>query len=154
MRAFSLVLWIVLCQAVGLAGARWTAPEIPSWYRTLVKPGFNPPGWIFAPVWTTLYLLMAIAAWRIGLAAPGSLRTWALGLFLFQLLLNFAWTWIFFHLHAIRAAFAEIVVLWLVIASTALVFARMDVPAAALMLPYLLWVTFAAALNGAIARLN
>ena len=154
MRAFSLVIWILACQAVGLLGARWTAPEIPAWYRTLVKPAFNPPGWIFAPVWTLLYLLMAIAAWRIGQAPPSGLRTAALALFLSQLALNLAWTWIFFRRHAMGAAFFEIVLLWLAVGCTGLLFARIDAVAAALMVPYLLWVTFAAILNGAIARLN
>lgn len=154
MRAFSLILWIVLCQAVGLVGARWTAPEIGGWYRGLVKPWFNPPGWVFGPVWTVLYLLMAIAAWRVWEAAPSGLRTAAIWMFVAQLALNFAWTWIFFHLHAIRGALAEIALLWAAIAGTAILFGKIDVTAGVLMIPYLVWVSFASVLNGAIARLN
>ena len=154
MRAFSLILWIVLCQAVGLVGARWTAPEIGGWYRGLAKPGFNPPGWVFGPVWTILYLLMAVAVWRVWEAEPSGLRTAAIAMFLVQLTLNFAWTWIFFHLHAIRGALGEIVMLWMAIAVTTVLFSKIDVSAAALMVPYLLWVSFASVLNAAIARLN
>ena len=154
MRAFSLILWIVLCQAVGLVGARWTAPEIGGWYRGLAKPSFNPPGWVFGPVWTILYLLMAIAAWRVWEAEASGLRTAAISIFLVQLALNFAWTWIFFHFHAIRGALGEIVVLWIAIGATTVLFGKIDLPAAASMVPYLLWVSFASLLNGAIARLN
>lgn len=154
MRAFSLVFWVVVCQAVGLMGARWTAPEIPAWYGALIKPSFNPPGWVFGPVWTVLYLLMAIAAWRVGQAAPSGLRTAAIWAFIVQLVLNLAWSWVFFHRHDLRGAFAEILLMWLAIAVTAWLFKRVDTTAAVLMGPYLLWVTFAAVLNGAIARLN
>jgi benzodiazapine receptor len=150
----SLVCWIVACQGVGFTGARWTAPEIPAWYRGLRKPSFNPPRWVFAPVWTTLYLLMAIAAWRVQHAPHSSLREVALAVFLVQLGLNLLWTWIFFHRHDPRAALAEIGLLWLAIALTIAVFARVDWIAAVLMAPYLLWVSFASVLNGAIARLN
>lgn len=151
MRVASLIFWILLCQGTGLLGARWTTPEIPRWYAGLRKPSFNPPNWIFGPVWTTLYLLMAVAAWRIWELPSFSLRTTALILFLFQLGLNLAWTYIFFRRHALRAAVVEIGVLWLAIAACIVVFARVDAPSAWLMAPYLAWVTFAAALNTAIA---
>lgn len=154
MRVASLVLWVLVCQAVGLLGGRWTAPEIRGWYRGLRKPSFNPPTWVFGPVWTTLYLLMAIAAWRIAESAPSTLRAVALILFAAQLALNLAWSWIFFRRHAIRAAFAELVVMWLAIGATTLAFAQISTPAAWLMAPYWAWVTFASLLNGAIARLN
>ncbi len=153
MRVFLLIFWIVLCQAVGLLGARWTAPAIPSWYRGLRKPSFNPPSWVFGPVWTLLYLLMAIAAWRISLA-ESPLRTAALTLFAAQLALNFIWSWLFFRRHNVRAAFFELAALWLAIAATLGVFSQIDAPAAWLMAPYLAWVTFAAILNRALWRLN
>ena len=154
MRAFSLVLWIVLCQGVGLVGVRWTAPEIPTWYRSLRKPSFNPPGWIFGPVWTLLYLLMAGAAWLIAGSDSSPKRSIALALFVVQLSLNFAWTWFFFRRHALRAAFAEIILMWLAIAATIAAFARISPLAAGLLVPYWVWVTFASLLNGAIAWLN
>ena len=154
MRAASLVLLILLCQGVGLLGARWTAPEIPSWYRTLSKPPFNPPPWIFGPVWTLLYLLMAIAAWRI-LHAPASAdHTAALAIFAIQLGLNLLWSWIFFRRHALGAALAEVICLWLAIALSAILFARIDSIAAWLLAPYLAWTAFASLLNGAIWHLN
>jgi len=154
MRALLLVFWIVLCQAVGLLGARWTAPEIPAWYRGLRKPAFNPPSWIFGPVWTLLYLLMAVAAWRICLLPPSRSRTAAIALFLLQLALNLIWSWIFFRRHALAAALVEVICLWLAIAASITVFHRIDPAAAWLMAPYLAWVAFAALLNGAIHRLN
>ena len=92
MRVASLVLWILVCQSVGFIGGRWTAPEIRGWYHGLRKPAFNPPSWVFGPVWTTLYLLMAIAAWRVAESAPSPLRTTAMLLFAVQLALNLAWS--------------------------------------------------------------
>lgn len=154
MRAFLLVFWILLCQGVGLMGARWTAPEIPHWYRALSKPSFNPPGWVFGPVWTLLYVLMAVAAWRISLSEPSPLRNAAITLFVLQLALNLFWSWIFFRRHAIGAALGELIVLWLAIAATTMVFSRIDLAAAWLMAPYWAWTTFAAVLNAAIRRLN
>jgi tryptophan-rich sensory protein len=154
MRAVTLVLSILICQAVGLLGARWTAPEIPRWYSTLRKPAFNPPSWVFGPVWTLLYLLMAIAAWRILQAPPSALRTAGLSVFAGQLALNFLWSWIFFRRHATGAALAEILTLWIAIAATAILFSRLDSIAAWLLAPYLAWTAFAALLNAAIFRLN
>jgi benzodiazapine receptor len=154
MRVASLVLWILVCQSVGFIGGRWTAPEIRGWYHGLRKPAFNSPSWVFGPVWTTLYLLMAIAAWRVAESAPSPMRTTAMLLFAVQLALNLAWSWIFFRRHAIRAAFAELVIMWLAIGATTLAFAQISPAAAWLMAPYWAWVTFASLLNAAIARLN
>lgn len=154
MRAFLLVLLILLCQGVGLLGGRWTAPEIRGWYATLRKPSFNPPPWVFAPVWTTLYLLMAIAAWRVTQAPGSALRGVGLALFGLQLVLNLLWSWIFFRRHAVGAALAELVLLWLTIVATAAVFAQVDEIACWLLTPYLAWTGFAAILNDAIRRLN
>jgi benzodiazapine receptor len=154
MRWLLLILWLVLCFAVAGVSGSWTAREIPAWYRTLVRPSFAPPNWLFGPVWTLLYALMAVAAWRITLSAPSSLRTTALILFLLQLGLNFAWSLIFFRGHHIDWAFAEVLVLWAAILSTALTFARISAPAAWLMAPYLAWVSFAGLLNAAFWQLN
>jgi tryptophan-rich sensory protein len=154
MRAATLVLSILICQAVGLLGARWTAPEISRWYSTLRKPVFNPPSWVFGPVWTLLFLLMAIAAWRILQLPPSAMRTAGLVSFGVQLALNLLWSWIFFRNHAIAAALAEILALWIAIAATTLLFSRLDSIAAWLLTPYLAWTAFVTLLNAAIFRLN
>jgi tryptophan-rich sensory protein len=154
MRWIWLAVWLGICFAVAGVSGRWTAGEIPGWYRTLARPAITPPNWVFGPVWTLLYALMAIAAWRVGLAAPSPLRTWGLVLFLVQLGLNFVWSWIFFRNHAIGAALAEVVVLWAAIGAATLLFGRLAPVAAWLMAPYWAWVTFAGVLNGAFWRLN
>lgn len=138
--------------AVGYLGGRVTAPNIPGWFEGLKKPPFNPPNGVFMPVWTTLYVLMAVAAWRVWRKAGMGSR--ALAFWVAQLVLNLAWSFIFFGAHALFAAFVELLVLWLAILSTMLAFRRIDRPAAWLMLPYLAWVSFAGLLNGAIWRLN
>jgi len=154
MRWISLLFWVVLCFAVAGVSGSFTANEIPTWYRTLVRPAIAPPNWLFGPVWTLLYAMMAVAAWQISQAAPSSLRTWGLLLFLVQLALNFAWSLIFFRYHAIGAALVEVVLLWAAIAASTFVFSRVSPAAAWLMAPYLAWVTFASFLNGAYWRLN
>ena len=154
MRWIWLLTWLALCFAVAGVSGSWTASEIPGWYRTLTRPSISPPSWLFGPVWTLLYAMMAIAAWQVSQTAPSTLRTWAIGLFLTQLALNFAWSFLFFRCHAIGAALAEVIVLWLAIGATTLVFGRVMPSAAGLMVPYWAWVTFAAVLNAAFWRLN
>jgi len=148
----ALLLFLLLTLAVGGAAGYATAPEIRSWYATLHQPGFAPPNGVFAPVWTALYIVMAIAAWRVwrvtGLASRPLL------LFFAQLVLNFAWSFIFFRAHRIDAALAEIVVLLGFIVWTASSFAQRDRIAALLFAPYIAWVGFATALNFAVWRLN
>ena len=122
MRWISLLFWVALCFAVAGASGRFTAAEIPGWYRTLVRPSIAPPNWVFAPVWTTLYALMAIAAWRVWLAPPSHFRTAGLVLFLVQLALNFAWSFLFFRQHALGPALVEVVFLWAAIGATTLLF--------------------------------
>ena len=154
MRWIWLGAWLGLCFAVAGVSGSWTASEIRGWYRTLHRPGIAPPDWVFGPIWTLLYALMAIAAWRVWLAAPSALRTWGLVLFLVQLALNFAWSWIFFRQHAIGAALLEVGILWVFIGATTLLFARVTPIAAGLMAPYWAWVTFATALNASFWMLN
>ena len=154
MRWLYLALWMIGCLAVGGIGGRWTGSEIPGWYRTITKPSFNPPNWIFGPVWTTLYILMAIAAWLVAESPDSQSRSLGLALFVFQLALNLAWSWIFFHRHAIGPAALEVAVLWCAIGVTTLVFSRVSAASAWLMTPYWAWVTFASILNAAIWRLN
>jgi benzodiazapine receptor len=152
--------FLLLCFAVAAIGAYSTTPAIPTWYAQLTKPSFNPPNWIFAPVWTTLYALMAIAAWLIWRTPAAqhtlqdSARLDALMAFDIQLGLNFLWTPVFFRFHQLLAAAVVIPLLWLAILLTIVLFWRVRPLAAALLLPYLAWVTFATALNLAILRLN
>jgi tryptophan-rich sensory protein len=153
-RWFAFFFWFALCFAVAGIGGRWTTAEIAGWYRTLNRPTIAPPNWLFGPVWTVLYGLMAFAAWRVWLAAPSPARNLALALFLAQLALNLAWTWIFFRQHAVGAALIEVIALWAAIAVTMLAFRRVEPRAGWLMAPYLAWVTFASVLNAAFWRLN
>lgn len=154
MRWIGLLFSFVLCFAVAGVGGAWTSGEVQGWYRTLRRPAFAPPNWVFAPVWTLLYALMVVALWRILSSEPSLFRDWVIALFVLQLALNLAWSWIFFRQHAIGAALAEVLALWGAIALTAALAARVAPLAAWLLLPYLAWVTFAAALNAAFWRLN
>ncbi|MGC9599604.1 MAG: TspO/MBR family protein [Minisyncoccia bacterium] len=150
-----LVLAIIICELAGGAGALFTLSAIPGWYAGLIKPALNPPNWIFGPVWTTLYFLMGIAAflvWRKGLSQK-DVRT-ALIIFGIQLLLNVAWSVIFFGAHNPAGAFADIVLLWLAILATIITFYKISPAAAYLLLPYILWVSFAGYLNYAVWTLN
>lgn len=150
----SLLFWIALCFAVAGVSGRWTAKEIPGWYRDLAKPAITPPDRVFAPIWTILYVLMAIAAWRVWLAPASGARTLGLALFLVQLGLNFAWSWIFFRRHAIGAALAEVAALWIAIGATMRAFAAVNTVSVWLMAPYWAWVSFAGVLNAELWRLN
>jgi benzodiazapine receptor len=113
-----LVAFVVACLAVGGLGAVVTTPEINGWYRTIAKPTWNPPDWVFGPVWTTLYVMMAIAAWLVWQKDGWRAAVVPLTLFAIQLALNFAWSWIFFGMHQPGWAFMEIVTLWIAIAAT------------------------------------
>jgi tryptophan-rich sensory protein len=148
---FSLIIFLVACFAVAALGSLATTPEIPGWYSTLSKPSWNPPNWLFGPVWTTLYAMMAVAAWLVWRRAGWSS---AITLFIIQLILNLAWSFIFFKFHSPGLAFIEIVLLWATIVATTVKFSGISQSAALLFIPYLLWVTFAAALNFSIWRLN
>ena len=154
MRWIWLCVWLGICLGVGGVSGRWTVGEIPGWYRTLVRPRIAPPNWVFGPVWTTLYVLMGIAAWLVTEEGASPLRTWGIALFLLQLALNFAWSWIFFKNHAIGAALIEVVILWVAIIATTIAFARTSPLAGWLMAPYLAWVSFASLLNEEFWRLN
>lgn len=150
-QGIALAAFLALCLSVGLIGGWVTAPALPGWYAGLAKPTFNPPNWIFGPVWTALYILMAIAAWLVW--RRGEART-ALRLFALQLVLNALWSPLFFGLHRIDLALIDIVLMWAAIAATALAFRHPSLLAAVLMLPYLGWVSFASGLNLALWRLN
>ena len=143
--------WIAVSLAAGVVGARFGPGE---WYASLAKPGWNPPAAVFGPVWTVLYLSMGIAAWMVWRKAGFAGAPVALGLFLFQLVLNALWSYLFFGAHRADLALLEIAVLWLAILATTIAFWRISAPAGALLLPYLGWVGFAAALNWQLWRLN
>ena len=149
-----LVGWIALCNAVGISSALATASGDSPWYQSLEKPSFNPPSWVFGPVWTALYVLMGIAAWRVWRRGGFTAHRAALTAFLLQLALNFGWSFLFFEFRQIELALLEIVLLWAAIVATMALFRRVDQAAAWLLAPYLGWVTFATVLNAAIANLN
>lgn len=154
MRWLALVFWVFLSLGVGGISGYLTAGSVNGWYRTLVRPSFTPPDWLFGPVWTLLYLMMGIAAWLATSAAAGPLRNRILLVFLVQLSLNFFWSLIFFNRHQIGFALIEVVALWFAIAASAWLFSQSSRLAAWLMLPYLAWVTFATALNAGFWWLN
>ena len=147
-----LLLFVLVTVAVGALGSIFTQPNIPTWYAQLNHPSITPPNWVFGPVWSTLYVMMAVAAWRVwritGLKSR-EILAWTV-----QLALNFAWSAIFFAMHRIQAALAEIVLLDLAIAYTLLLFWRRDRIAGMLMLPYLAWTCFATLLTWRFAALN
>jgi tryptophan-rich sensory protein len=152
--AAGLVGLLLLCTLVAGVGGVVTAGAVRTWYPRLRKPGRNPPSSLFGPVWSLLYLMMAVAAWLVWRARDLADVTIALGLFGLQLALNLLWSVLFFGLRRPAWALGEIVLLWLSIVATTAAFWNRDPIAGALLLPYLLWVTFAAVLNGAILRLN
>lgn len=149
------IIAVVVCELAGIIGSVFTAPSVVGWYAGIVKPALNPPAWIFAPVWTTLFALMGVSAfliWKKGLKRQ-DVRI-ALGIFLAQLVLNTLWSIIFFGLRSPGGALIEIAFLWLAIAATIIAFARVSKPAAWILAPYILWVSFAAYLNYSIWILN
>ena len=149
-----LLAWILLIAGLGaLAGVLFPPGE---WFASLVKPTFQPPNWLFGPVWTALYVAMAVAAWLVQRATgvDGALRRRAFVLFFAQFVLNLAWTPLFFGLRSPGLAFIDICVLWIVLLWTLLTFGRLRPLAGYLLLPYLLWVSFALVLNGTIWLMN
>jgi translocator protein len=149
------IISLALPQLAGLTGAAFTETGEGSWYRQIQKPGWNPPGWLFAPVWTTLYILMGIAFYLIWKsAADVKIKRPAMIVWVVQLIFNFFWTIIFFYAHQIGSAFAEIVLLWLLILVTIFLCARISKLAAWLLVPYISWVSFATILTYTIWQLN
>jgi translocator protein len=151
----SLVGCILICLAAGFVGSLFTTPAISSWYAYLHKPAFNPPSWIFAPVWTLLYILMGVALFLVfrqiknnKLAVFGSI------IFVIHLLFNISWSIVFFGMKMLVLAFANIMILWLLIAYLAIIFWHLDKRASILLWPYWIWVSFASILNFSIIVLN
>jgi translocator protein len=150
---FGLVGWLAACFVAATVGAI-ASLQAESFYATLAQPDWAPPAWVFGPVWTTLYTLMAIAAWLVWQVRKIRLARVALVLFLLQLVLNTLWTWLFFRWHQGALAFVDSLVLWALITVTLILFWRIRPLAGALLIPYLLWVSFALALNYSIWQLN
>mgnify|MGYP000953551091 CR=1 FL=1 len=150
-RLLALAGWVLLCFAAAAMGG-WFMPG--EWYAKLNKPSWNPPAWVFGPVWTALYLMMAVAAWIVWRQGGWAKQRRPLRIFLVQLALNALWTPLFFGLQRPGLAFAEIVLLWLAIGATLAAFRPVSRTAAWLLVPYLAWVTFAAVLNFTLWRLN
>jgi tryptophan-rich sensory protein len=149
--ALGAVVALALTFGAGYIGSRFPVDE---WYAALSKPAWNPPNWLFGPVWGVLYLLIAISAWLVWRKSGLAGAAIPLGLYALQLVLNAAWSWIFFGRHELGLALIEISVLWMVILATLIGFWRLNPVSGYLMAPYLLWVTFASVLNFAIWRLN
>ena len=150
-----LILSIVICQAAGLIGTVFTLDSIPTWYATLNKPSFNPPNWIFGPVWTILYLMMGISlfiVWKEDL--KNKVVKSAFTIFIIQLFLNTIWSIVFFGMHSPAGGLIIIVLLWIMILFTILKFMKISRVAGILLIPYLLWVSFATFLNFSIYKLN
>lgn len=155
MNILKLIASILICQAAGFLGSLFTRPAIAGWYAGLDKPSFNPPNGVFAPVWTTLYLLMGIALFLVWKSGSGDGRA-RRGMILFgvQLALNVCWSIAFFGFESPLAGLAVIVVLWALILATMLDFFRISRAAGMLLVPYIAWVSYAAVLNLFLYTLN
>ncbi len=154
-KTLKVILSIVFCLLVGAIGSFFTAPAIPSWYAYLNKPFFSPPNWIFAPMWTILYILMGISFYLIWSdAKKGKSKNEALGNFYVQLILNFVWSPIFFGMKNLGLAFIVIVLMWMFILRTIQSFAKLNKKASYLLYPYIAWVSFASILNLSVWLLN
>lgn len=155
MKILKFVVSIALCQSAGLLGSFFTIPAIPTWYATLNKPVFSPPNWLFSPVWISLYTLMGISLfmiWNKGEKGPYRLK--ALGFFFIQLVLNALWSVFFFGLQSPLAGLIEMAFLWSAIVLTIYYFFKLSQWAGILLLPYLVWVSFAFILNFSLWILN
>ncbi|MFH1637881.1 MAG: TspO/MBR family protein [Candidatus Woesearchaeota archaeon] len=154
-KVIEVIFFVLIPLIVGSIGSLFSKSSLKTWYTSLVKPFFNPPNWIFGPVWTFLYILMGVSAYIV--CSKGWKKTKvkiALGVFFFQLLLNMAWSILFFGLQSPLLAFIEIILLWGAILATIILFYRVSKTAAYLLLPYILWVSFAVVLNFSLLILN
>jgi benzodiazapine receptor len=151
---FKLLASIALPLGLGAIAGLFTADAVPEWYETLNRPSFNPPNWIFAPVWTTLYILLGISLFLIWKQHSSKERNLAILIFLLQLILNFSWSFIFFYFNMIGLALIEIILLWINIIIMLVLFYKIKPIAAYINIPYLLWVAFATLLNASYYFLN
>ncbi len=153
-RYLKLTLCILLPLLIGGFSGYATASGISSWYVGLNKPFFNPPNYLFGPVWSMLYILMGISFYRILQSQDSELKRKAILIFCIQLVLNFLWSFLFFRFQMLAISFIEIIIMWISIATMIYTFTKIDKTAAYLQIPYLLWVSFASVLNAAIWYLN
>lgn len=153
-KILTLIACLALTLGVGAIAGIATANNIDTWYNGIQKPSFNPPNYLFGPVWTLLYILMAISVYMIIIAPPHPLKRKAVILFMLQLFFNFCWSFIFFSFHELLWASAEIIVLWVLILLTILQFSKINKIAAWLLVPYLAWVSFATCLSLSVYLLN
>ena len=151
---FKLIVSLTLPLGLGAIAGMFTSKAVPVWYATLNRPSFNPPGWVFGPVWTTLYLIMGISLFLIWKQSASKERNVAIFAFLFQQILNFAWSFIFFYFNMIGLALIEIILLWISIVIMLVLFYKIKPMAAYINIPYLIWVTFATILNAGYYLLN
>lgn len=149
-----LVISLIITVGLGSLGGIFTISEIPNWYAGLQKPSFNPPNWLFGPVWTLLYTLMGISVYLIWKQPVSTERNTGLILFVVQFVLNFCWSIIFFKQHQLGWALVEIMIMWVFILLTIIWFGKISSTASWLLVPYISWVSFAALLNAAIWKLN
>ncbi len=153
-KLFKLIVSIALPLSLGAVAGIFTSQSVPEWYATLIRPSFNPPNWIFGPVWTSLYILMGISLFMIWKEKATRGRERAILSFMLQLILNFGWSFIFFYFHLIGFALVEIILLWISIVMTMILFHKIKPIAAYINIPYLLWVSFATILNASYYLLN
>ena len=153
-KTIKLILCILLPLLVGAISGIATASGVNDWFLTINKPSFNPPNYVFAPVWTMLYILMGISLFMVLQTSSSKQKKYALTIFFVQLVLNFCWSFLFFKYHLIGVAFIDIILIWLSIICMIYFFYQINKGAAYLQVPYLLWVSFASILNGAIWYLN
>lgn len=149
-----LSLSIIIPLVAGFLGSFFTGPAVKTWYLIINKPTWNPPSWVFAPVWTTLFIMMGIALYLVWSAKMSNKVRWALKMFSAQLVLNILWSVFFFGMQNFWMAFGEIIILWIAIALTIVDFSKVNKKAAWLLVPYIMWVSFASYLNFTIASLN
>lgn len=152
-KTIGLIAWLAIAFAASATGAV-ASIEARSFYTALTQPAWAPPGWVFGPVWTTLFALMGIAAWLVWCVGGLRANPIALSLFVLQLVLNGLWSWLFFAWQQGAYAFIDILLLWLLIAATLIAFWRVRPLAGVLLVPYLSWVSFAAILNYLLWQLN
>jgi len=156
-KALTLIFFVIACEIIGALGSIFTIPNIPVWYASLTKPFFSPPNWLFAPAWTILFLLMGIALYLIWESKGKKVvqeRKIALSWFTIQFALNVLWSFLFFGMQSAFLGFVGIVFLWFSIIITILSFYKVNKKAAYLLIPYILWVSFATILNYSIMILN